>query len=484
MTLRIYNSLSRDHETFEPLNPPLVGIYVCGPTVYGDAHIGHAKSYISFDLVVRYLRFLDYKVRYIQNITDVGHLTDDADEGEDKITRQAALDKVHPLQLAETYTRRYFEDMDRLNVLRPDISPRATAHIPEQIALTQLLLERGHAYEVDGNVYFDVASFPEYGKLSRRRLDEAESGTRVEVRSDKRHPADFALWKKAEPGHILQWDSPWGRGYPGWHLECSCMSQKYLGETFDIHGGGLENIFPHHEDEIAQSEAAYGQQFARYWMHNNMVTVGGRKMGKSLGNFVTLRDALKKFDPMVLRMVILQGHYRRPFDYTEDSLEAGRTGHQRLVGAVKAVRKAMGKAPAGEPSDQVKQLAAEAEQKFRAAMDDDFNSAGALAALFDLVGEANKLARDSTTSRGSLEEIDSLFRRLGGDVLGLIADTYQDDTSGTTAIVDKLVAGMLQMRSQAREDKDFELADRIRDQLTGMGIALEDTSEGTSWRIE
>ena len=271
MGLRVYNSLSREFEPFEPIEPPYVGIYVCGPTVYSDAHIGHAKSYISFDIVVRYLRYLDYKVRYVQNITDVGHLTDDADEGEDKILRRARLEQVHPMALAENYTRRYFADMDELNLLRPDISPRASGHIPEQIELTSRLIRTGHAYVVNGNVYFDVSTFPEYGKLSRRRLDAAESGTRVDVRGEKRNPADFALWKRAEPNHILQWPSPWGDGYPGWHLECSVMSQKYLGETFDIHGGGLENIFPHHEDEIAQSEAAGGKLFAKYWLDRKSV---------------------------------------------------------------------------------------------------------------------------------------------------------------------------------------------------------------------
>lgn len=484
MALKVYNSLSRELEPFKPLQPPFVGVYVCGPTVYGDAHIGHAKSYISFDVVIRYLRFLGYKVRYVQNITDVGHLTDDADEGEDKIEKRAVLEKIHPMQLAETYTRRYFDDMDALNVLRPDISPRASGHIPEQIALAQRLLERGHAYETDGNVYFDVASWPKYGKLSGRRVEEAESGTRVEARSDKRHAADFALWKRAEPGHILQWDSPWGRGYPGWHIECSCMSQKYLGETFDIHGGGLENMFPHHEDEIAQSEAAYGKPFCKYWMHNNMVTVGGQKMGKSLGNFVTLRDAFAKYDPLVLRMVILQGHYRRPFDYSDESVTATRTGYERLVGAVKAVRAAAAKAPEGEPSEKVQALVGETEKRFGIAMDDDFNSAGALAVLFDLVSEANILARDPSATKGSLAAVDGVFRRLGGDVLGIVKDAYEEGPSAARSIVDKLIGGMLEMRQQARKARDFKAADAIRDKLEAMGVKLEDTPDGTKWTIE
>ena len=484
MTLRVYNSLTREMEVFEPLHPPFVGIYVCGPTVYGDAHIGHAKSYISFDLVVRYLRFLDYKVRYVQNITDVGHLTDDADQGEDKIQKRALLEQVHPMQLAETYTRRYFADMDALAVLRPDISPRAAGHIPEQIALAQQLIANGHAYETGGNVYFDVASWDDYGKLSRRRLDEAESGTRVEVRSDKRHPADFALWKRAEPGHVLQWDSPWGRGYPGWHIECSVMSQKYLGESFDIHGGGMENMFPHHEDEIAQSEAACGKPFAKYWLHNNMVTVGGQKMGKSLGNFVTLRDAFARFDPLVVRFVILQGHYRSPFDYSDQSIEAGRKGYERLVGAVKAVRQALAKAPEGDASGDVRTLVAGIEERFRAAMDDDFNSAGALATLFELGSAANTASRDTTTPRGSLALMDNAFRRLGGNVLGLIRDTYDEDTSGVMDVVDKLVGSMIAMRKRAREAKDFAAADRVRDDLAAMGIKLEDGPSGTTWQLD
>lgn len=484
MGLRVYNSLSREFESFEPLEPPYVGMYVCGPTVYGDAHIGHAKSYISFDIVLRYLRYLGYKVRYIQNITDVGHLTDDADEGEDKILRRARLEQVHPMALAETYTRRYFDDMDALNVLRPDISPRASGHIPEQIELTERLIRTGHAYVVNGNVYFDVTTFPEYGKLSRRRLDASESGTRVEVRGEKRNPADFALWKRAEPNHILQWPSPWGMGYPGWHLECSVMSQKYLGETFDIHGGGMENMFPHHEDEIAQSEAACGKLFAKYWLHNNMVTVNGQKMGKSLGNFTTLRQISERYDPLVLRFVILQGHYRRPFDYSDESLAAGKAGYDRLVGAVKAVRAALNKAPAGEATEAGRKLDESIEQRFRQAMDDDFGVSEALAVLFDLVTEANKLARDAGTSRGDMEIVDNLFRRLGGDVLGLVREHYADEQASAAGLDEKLIALLIEMRLEARAAKDFALSDRIRDRLAEMGVKLTDTREGTSWSIE
>ena len=280
--LHVYNTLSRKKELFESLNPGFVGMYVCGPTVYGDAHLGHAKSYVSFDIIFRYLKYAGYQVRYIQNITDVGHLTDDGDAGEDKLLKQSRLERKDPMEIAEHYTYTYFRDMDALGVQRPDISPRATGHIPEQIQMIEILIQKGHAYESNGNVYFDVTSDKDYGKLSGRNIEEAESGKRVEAASDKKNPADFALWKKADDTHIMKWSSPWGIGYPGWHIECSAMSNKYLGESFDIHGGGLENQFPHHECEIAQSECAHDKPFVKYWLHNNMVTLNGQKMGKSL----------------------------------------------------------------------------------------------------------------------------------------------------------------------------------------------------------
>ena len=299
MPLKLYNSLTRQKEEFKPIEEDFVSIYVCGPTVYDHAHIGHAKSYVSFDVIVRYLRYTGYKVRYVQNITDVGHLTDDADMGEDKIIRKAQRERIEPMEVVETYTRSYFEDMDSLNVIRPDISPRPSGHIPEQIALIEELVKNEHAYVVDGSVYYNVSSFSEYGKLSGRKIDELEEGVRINVRSEKRHPADFALWKKADASHLMQWPSPWGAGYPGWHIECSVMSTKYLGQPFDIHGGGLENIFPHHECEIAQSEVLHGHNFANYWLHNNMVTVNGMKMGKSLGNAISMKDAFSGTHPLL-----------------------------------------------------------------------------------------------------------------------------------------------------------------------------------------
>lgn len=338
MALKLYNSLTKRKEVFAPQYEGLVNMYVCGPTVYDHPHIGHAKSYVSFDVIVRYLRHLGYKVRYIQNITDVGHLTDDADEGEDKIIKRAKREHIEPAELVEIYTRSYFEDMDVLNNLRPNISPRATAHIPEQIGLVEDLLEKGYAYVSGGSVYFEVQKFKEYGKLSGRKPEELEAGARIEINPEKRHPSDFALWKKAEPGHIMRWKSPWGEGFPGWHLECSAMSMKYLGATLDIHGGGLENIFPHHECEIAQSEAVTGKPFVRYWLHNNMVTVNGQKMGKSLGNFITLKDAFKKYRPLTVRFFILSTHYRSPLDFSNEALEAADKGLSRLHAAVRRLR--------------------------------------------------------------------------------------------------------------------------------------------------
>lgn len=382
MSLKIYNTLSRQKEVFVPLVEGRVGIYVCGPTVYGHSHIGHAKSYVSFDVVVRWLRHLGYKVKYVQNITDVGHLTDNADEGEDKIAEQAKREKLEPMEIAQAYTRSFFEDMDALGVLRPNISPTASGHIPEQIELIKTLIQKGYAYEVNGSVYFSVSAFSGYGKLSgRTKQEELEAGTRVAVRSEKRNPSDFALWKKAEPGHLMRWPSPWGWGYPGWHIECSAMSMKYLGETFDIHGGGMENQFPHHECEIAQSEAATGKPFVRYWMHNNMVTVNGVKMGKSLGNFTTIKDALQKVSPLVLRFFILQSHYRSTLDFSDAALYAAKAGLDKLHETYARLLNA----PEGTGVLKLKRF----EQAFHEAMNDDFNSPVAIAVLFDLAREVN-----------------------------------------------------------------------------------------------
>jgi len=492
MSLQLYNSLTRKKEQFEPLQEGAVGIYVCGPTVYGHAHLGHAKSYVSFDVLVRYLRYLKYAVTYVQNITDVGHLTDDADQGEDKIGEAAKREKVHPMALAESYTRSYFADMDELNCVRPDISPRASGHIIEQIELVKTLLEKDYAYEVNGSVYFDVTKFKDYGKLSGRNIEEMMAGARVEVSPDKKNPADFALWKKAEPNHIMQWPSPWGQGYPGWHLECSVMSMKYLGATIDIHGGGLENQFPHHECEIAQSEAANGVPFVRYWLHNNMVTVDGQKMGKSLNNFITLKQAFSgaherltmKYDPLAVRQLILNSHYRSPIDFSDAALFAAQSGYGKITETVKAVRKEMSQATDGQLDKQVAEQLEQLKTRFEAAMNDDLNTSVALSVVFDLVRLANKLLRDGNANAQTLGAVDEQFGRLGGDVLGIVKDKYPEAAGSDDELMGKLVNVLIDQRKQARKEKDFARADELRNRLDAMGIVLEDTPDKTTWRMK
>ena len=481
MTLKVYNQLTRQKEEFVPLRKGQVMMYVCGPTVYDHAHIGHAKVYISFDVVVRYLRYQGYRVRYVQNITDVGHLTDDADAGEDKIIRRAAERAIEPMELVETYMHSYFEDMDALGVGRPSISPRPSGHIPEQIELIQELLNKDYAYEVSGSVYFEVSKFHEYGKLSGRKVEELQEGARVQVNPEKRHPADFAVWKKAEPGHIMRWPSPWGWGYPGWHIECSAMAMKYLGETLDIHGGGLENIFPHNECEIAQSEAITGKTFARYWLLNNMVTVDGVKMGKSLGNFTTIKQALQEYDPLVLRFFILSSHYRSPTDFSNTALNGASKGQDRLLGVVRAVRKRLETAKAGELDSNVDALLRERKTRFLAAMDDDFNAPKAIGVLFDFSREVNRLLnRDEPLKHDSLQAIDQFYRELGGDILGLVPDTMPQQTGA--GLEADLMQLLIEMRQKARQAKDWSQADAIRNRLLEIGIALEDGPQGTTWR--
>jgi cysteinyl-tRNA synthetase len=492
MALRLYNSLTRRTEEFRPLQEGRVGIYVCGPTVYGHAHLGHAKSYVSFDVLVRYLRYLhpDWNITYVQNITDVGHLTDDADEGEDKVAKEARKERKHPMAVAEYYTRSFFEDMDRLNCVRPDISPRASGHIIEQIELVKTLIEKGFAYEVNGSVYFDVSKFPAYGKLSGRNTEEMLAGARVDISPEKKNPIDFALWKKAEPNHIMQWSSPWGMGYPGWHLECSVMSMKYLGKTIDIHGGGLENQFPHHECEIAQSEAANGVPFVRYWVHNNMVTVDGQKMGKSLGNFITLKEAFagshekltRAYEPLAIRQLVLNSHYRSPLDFSDAALFAAHSGHQKINEAVRALRKQLDTAPPGEPDTGVLQQLQDAKAKFKETMNDDLNTAVALSVLFDLVRLTNKLLEDRETTQETLRAVNETFTRLGGDVLGVVQEGYVEASGVGEEVIDKLVSILIAQRAEARKARDFAKADAIRAKLDEAGLVLEDTPTGTNWK--
>ena len=492
MALNLYNSLTRRKEEFKPLKKDRVGIYVCGPTVYGHSHLGHAKSYVSFDILVRYLRYLNYDVTYVQNITDVGHLTDDADEGEDKIASAAKKEEKHPMALAEYYTRSYFEDMDRLNCVRPDISPRASGHILEQIGMVTTLIKKDYAYEANGSVYFDVSKFENYGKLSGRNLDEMIAGARVEVSPDKKNPADFALWKKAERNHIMQWPSPWGMGYPGWHLECSVMSTKYLGKTIDIHGGGLENQFPHHDCEIAQSEATNDAPFVRYWLHNNMVTVDGQKMGKSLNNFITLKQAFsgaherltKSYDPLAVRQLILNSHYRSPLDFSDAALFAAQSGYGKITETVKTLRKRMEIANTGSIDEEIVEPLKQMREKFEAAMNDDLNTSVGLSVMFELVRLAQSLLEDSRTTKETLNLIDVLFDRLGGDVLGIVKENYQQDATADEGLTDKLVNILIDQRKEARTNKDFALADQLRNTLDDIGIVLEDTPDMTTWRMK
>jgi len=480
MTLKIYNVLSRKKEAFIPLTKGKVNIYVCGPTVYDDSHIGHAKTYVSFDVIVRYLRYTGYDVLYVQNITDVGHMLD---TGEDRILRKARQVSSEPMQVVEAYMRSYFADMDALGLKRPDISPRASGHIPEQIELVEELINCGHAYVVDGSVYFDVSSFPEYGKLSGRRVEDLEEGTREAVRTEKHHPADFALWKKAEPEHILRWPSPWGVGFPGWHVECSAMANKYLGQTFDIHGGGIDNIFPHNECEIAQSEAAHGEPFARYWMLTGSLTLDGVKMSKSLGNTLTIKEALTRWRPEAIRTFLLSSHYSNPIDLSNDAVEAAFKGWQRIWGAVSLVRNQMQNATEGEPASTVQEMLASTRSSFFQKMDDDFNAPAALAILQDLTRRVNSLLNQTgPQTLGTLKAIDGLYRNLGGDVLGIIPD--QLDRGSDSGREDGLLHLLVELRNEARNRKDWATSDQIREQLSNLGVALEDRSDGTVWKLQ
>ncbi len=478
----LYNSLSRQKEKFVPTEEGKLGIYVCGPTVYNHSHIGHGKSYVSFDAIVRFFRFVGYKVLYVQNITDVGHLTDNADEGDDKIEKEAKRDRVNPMAIVETFMRSYFEDMDRLGIERPDISPRATGHIIEQIELAKKLTAQGFAYEAGGNVYFDVSKFPQYGRLSGKKVEDLIAGARIDVRSEKKNPADFALWKRAEAGHIMRWPSPWGEGFPGWHLECSAMSMKYLGQTFDIHGGGLDNQFPHHECEIAQSEAATGKPFVKYWLHNNMVTVNGTKMSKSLGNFVTLKDAFARFDPITIRFFILQSHYRSPLDYSEEAVEGAGKGLERLKNIMRELKALGGDSAKAVNFDDLPEEPVDLKRyygEWLAAMADDFNTPAAIAVLFEMFKDINTLLGSGVgVTVDVASQLYAFTRTLAGEVLGIIPG--EDAGAAGKNIENDLANLLIKMRADARKNKDFKAADAIRSQLQDIGVILEDKKDGTT----
>lgn len=486
--LVLYNTLSRKKEKFEPYNPPFVGLYVCGPTVYGDAHLGHARPAITFDLLFRYLKYLGYKVRYVRNITDVGHLVNDADEGEDKIAKKARLEELEPMEIVQFYTDRYHKNMEDLNTLKPSIEPRASGHIIEQQDLVERIIANGFAYENDGSIYFDVAKYNEkypYGKLSGRKIDELLSNTReLAGQTEKKNSFDFALWKKAKPEHIMRWPSKWSDGFPGWHLECSCMSQKYLGDRFDIHGGGLDLQFPHHECEIAQSTAAYGHDPVKYWMHNNMVTINGQKMGKSLGNFVTLDQVFtgnnevleQAYSPMTVRFFILQAHYRSPLDFSNEALKAAEKGYSRLMKAVMSLDNIQaGK----ETTVDISTL----EEKCSAALNDDLNTPILISHLFEGVKMINSIiAGKEQISKSDLDKLHKLYHGLIFDVMGLKEEEAVSNSSNGT--LDKVMELLLNLRTEAKANKDWATADKIRDELAGMGIKVKDTKDGFEWQIE
>ena len=484
--LNLYNTLSRKKEVFKPLNEGKVGMYVCGPTVYGDAHLGHARPGITFDVVFRYMQHLGYKTRYVRNITDVGHLVNDADEGEDKIAKKARLDQLEPMEVVAYYTRSYHKDMAMLNTLPPSIEPTATGHIIEQIAMIEKILANGYAYEVDGNVYFDVVKYNEdhaYGKLSGRNIDDMISNTRdLEGQSDKRNSVDFALWKKASPEHIMRWPSPWSEGFPGWHLECSAMSTKYLGARFDIHGGGMDLVFPHHEAEIAQSCASDGHEAVNYWMHNNMITINGQKMGKSLGNFITLgeffsgeHDKLEQaYNPMTIRFFILQAHYRSTVDFSNEALLAAEKGMNKLMAALETLEGI-------QVSEDSTLNVEDYKKKFYEAINDDFNTPILIAHLFDAVKQINSIA----AGKGSLNSsskvaLTQLMNDFSFDILGLqkLAIEAQD------GLADDVMDVVLGLRKIAKENKDWTTADFIRDELGKLNITVKDSKEGASWTKE
>jgi cysteinyl-tRNA synthetase len=486
--LFLYDTLKREKRIFKPVNPGHVGMYVCGPTVYGDPHLGHARPGITFDLLFRLFRHLGYKVRYVSNITDVGHLENDADTGEDKIAKKARLEELEPMEVVQTYTLRYHEAMKQLNVLRPSIEPRASGHIIEQIELVKAILDAGYAYVSNGSVYFDVEKYNsvhKYGVLSGRILDDMMAGSReLDGQEDKRSPNDFALWKKAPPEHIMRWPSPWSVGFPGWHLECSAMSEKYLGEEFDIHGGGMDLIFPHHECELAQNVASRGKGGVNYWVHNNLITINGQKMGKSKGNFITLEELFagkhealdQPYSPMTIRFFILQAHYRSTLDFSNEALQAAEKGLKRLMQASKDVVSLKHSADAPV----LKQVASIKEEIYEALLD-DMNTPVALSSLFEAVKIVN-----STKDKGEVlndadyDTLTKLFTEIVSDVLGL-TDDRQD--SAAESVIGGLMDMVIERRNAAKAAKNWAESDRIRDELKAIGIQIKDTKDGTEWEL-
>ena len=486
-SLIIYNTLTRRKERFVPLHAPHVGMYVCGPTVYGDAHLGHARPAITFDLLFRYLTHLGYKVRYVRNITDVGHLEHDADDGEDKIAKKARLEQVEPMEVVQYYTIRYHHAMEALNVLPPSIEPHASGHIIEQIELVKKILENGYAYESQGSVYFDVEKYNKdhkYGILSGRNITDMLNTSRaLDGQEEKHNPIDFALWKRAQPEHIMRWPSPWSDGFPGWHCECTAMGKKYLGEHFDIHGGGMDLIFPHHECEIAQAVASQGDEMVRYWMHNNMITINGQKMGKSLGNFITLQQFFtgdhplleRSYTAMTIRFFILQAHYRSTVDFSNDALLAAEKGLSRLMEAYNHLRKIR---PANLSTADVHGL----KEKCYDAMNDDLNSPIVISHLFDAARIINSVKDGKETlTQEDIYELQNVFQLFLFDILGMKDEASAEGDSYEA--FSKAIDLLLSIRQQAKANKDWATSDKIRNELTAMGFEIKDTKDGAEWRL-
>jgi len=482
MVLRVFNTMSGKMEEFKPLRGKHVGMYVCGPTVYDWAHLGHARTYLAFDVIVQWLEFRGFSVFYVQNITDVGHLTEDT--AEDKIVKRAREEKIEPMQLVEVYMREYFRDLDLLGVKRPDVSPRATGHLVEMIEAIQALIEKSYAYEVNGNVFFDVSKFKDYGKLSKVKLETMLAGSRFEAHPDKRNPKDFALWKKADEGDLLKWWSPWGYGFPGWHIECAVMGMKYLGPQFDIHGGARDLVFPHHENEIAQSEAFSGKKpFVKYWLHTGFLTINGEKMAKSLGNYITVREALKKYDAEAIRLFVLSTHYRSEIDFTDKKFRDAETNLERLYNTLENLETAIEHSMEREPTGTEKKFEKRVEEfrnRFIEAMDEDFNTPRALAALFDLSKEINRfLEGQKQVSAILLKKVYDGFLELG-KVLGL----FQKERARKVGekLVEDLVNLLVKLREDLRRKGEYELSDEVRAKLRDLGVVVEDTSEGPKWK--
>ncbi|MBO4611081.1 MAG: cysteine--tRNA ligase [Bacteroidales bacterium] len=503
--LRLTNTLSHQKEVFKPINPGRAGMYVCGPTVYGDAHLGHARPGVTFDVLAKLLKHLGYKVRYVRNITDVGHLEHDADAGEDKIAKKARLEQLEPMEVVQTYTLRYHEAMRLLNVAPPSIEPRASGHVIEQIEAVKKILDAGYAYISNGSVYFDVQKYNKdhhYGILSGRNLEDTLEGTReLDGQGDKRAPYDFALWKKAEPEHIMHWPSPWSEGFPGWHLECSVMGEKYLGETFDIHGGGMDLMFPHHECEIAQNVASRGTQGVHYWVHNNMITINGQKMGKSLGNFITLPEMFagthpkleQAYAPMTVRFFILQAHYRGTLDFSNEALQAAEKGLARLMQAARdlyamAGRKepkyVYGEEAFGVAPDTCPASSPEVKAVFEGVYDtlcDDMNTPGTVSQLFEAVRIINSAKAGSVKlSEGDIQTLVQLFDDVVFGVLGLRDD---EGAGAGSKVIEGLMDMVLEERAKAKAAKDWATSDHIRDSLAALGIKVKDTKDGVEWSL-